>query len=185
MLVLCKCFNGVAWHWASISLELQGLGADGNPRLVKTWTESPIKEYLGSWTMHPPVVVTTAGIVWDIQHSPFLRGKCSMGLLQQLNAEGEPSSIKGSQDFAKGTVFQCKEHCANLRCGQLGLGWGTGRSKEGFLACTVPSTNLHIKICTSLCSWWILSVASKLAAGVIPATMCVIFNTHHLYFLWH
>lgn len=134
----CWCFANASKVWHMILSQYifgtarQSLGTDGNPRLVKTCAESLIKECLGSWTMHPPIVVTgSSHSIGHTLHSLFLRGKHNMALLQQLNAEGEPSSIKGSQDFTKGAVLQSKAHHANLRCGQLSLGWGRGEAGKG------------------------------------------------------
>lgn len=120
----CWCFANASKVWQMVLSQYifgtarQSLGADGNPRLVKTCAESLIKECLGSWTMHPPVVVTGSRHSMEYSALAFLRGKHNMVLLQQLNAEGEPSSIKGSQDFTK-------ELYSNLRCTMPTLDMGS------------------------------------------------------------
>ena len=89
-------------------------------------------------------------------------------LLQHLNAEGEPSLIKqGSQDRKRKLCANLRSIVFNPRYMQLGSGVGDRkRPRQGSQHALDQAQIITIKIFTSFCSWWPLSMVSKLALWV-------------------
>lgn len=166
MLVLCKCLIGVAhdiepeylWNCQA------GPGADRNPRLVNTRYKKPHQEILrqlkdaSPWRIH-----RQAGLVNEVQHLLFLGGEHSMTLLQQLNAEGEPSSIEAVRTLLKDVVFQSKEHFAQPEVWAVAFKCRRqNNAGEGSQHALNQAPIFTYKICTSFCSWWTVSEAPNL-----------------------
>lgn len=92
-----------------------------------------------------------------------LRGVHSMTLLQQLNAEGEPSFIKAVRTLLKDVVFKSKEHFAQPEVWEVVFKCRRQKDAgEGSQHALCQAPVFTHKICTLFCCWWTVSVAPNL-----------------------
>ena len=104
-------------------------------------------------------------------------------LLQHLNAEGEPSLIKqSSQDHKRKLCANLRSIVFNPRYMQLGSGVGDReRPRQGSQQALGQAQIITLKILTSFCSWWPLSMVSKLALWVafvfLIQNICICYDS--------